>query len=217
MSARARRTWPAAVCGLGAFALAIGLAIAYGTRDDGSPVAAVATLVLGNVLVLAGTAWTVRRERAAGDLVLPEGLRWLPAPAWWYPVAATGLVDLAAGPAASGWLGLVGALLIAGATIGAGRALAIPTIGPDRTVVRAARRMRTAAGRDTELVGALEPVGRSGVRVVAIGPDGRWVDVMLGTAERAREAAALAGVELLDQTDPGFSRAFGRKGKPGHE
>ena len=142
-------------------------------------------------------------------MVLPAGEDQLPPPAWWWPVGLTGVVDLAAGPAASGWLGLVGAVLVAAAMIGAGRALAAPLAGPDRTVVRAARRLGFIATADDEgLVGALEPVGRSGVRVVAVAADGRWVDVMLGSADRAEAAAALAGVALHDQTDPAFSGAF---------
>jgi len=210
VSARSRRARPAFLCAAGAVALAVGLALAYVTRDDPAPVAALSTLGVGTALVLAGIAWIVGLEGQADRLVLPDGLSRLPPPAWWFPVAATGVVDLAAGPAVSGWIGLVGALLVAVATAGAGHALLTSSTGPGRTVVRAARRLRMVLPGDGALVGALEPVGRSGVRVVAVAPDGQWVDVMLGTAERARAAAALGGVELLDQTDPSFSGAFGR-------
>lgn len=216
MSARAGRLWPAVLCVLGGIALAVGLALAYVTRDDSSPAVALGSVVLGSLLVLSGSTWAVRRERADDDLVRPSGSGWLPPPAWWYPVGAAGLVDLAAGPAVSGWIGLGGAILVAAAMVGAGHALVAPASGPDRTVVRAARRLRAVAapahaGPAGGLVGALEPVGRSGVRVVAVGPDGRWADVMLGTADRARAAADLAGVELHEQTDPAFSRRFSRR------
>jgi len=213
VSARAGRLWPAVLCALGGITLAVGLALAYLTREDPSPAVALGSVLLGSLLVLAGSVWAVRRERADDDLVRPDGSGRLPAPAWWYPVGAAGSVDLAAGPAVSGWIGLGGAVLVAAAAVGAGRALIAPATGPDRTVVRAARRLRAVAGpAHTEpaggLVGALEPVGRSGVRLVAVGPDGRWADVMLGTADRARATAELAGVELHEQTDPAFSRRF---------
>jgi hypothetical protein len=196
------------VCGVGAVALVVGLGLAYAAREQPSPVAAVVVLALGNVMVLAGTGATVRRERAAGDLALPAEQHRLPTPAWWFPIGAIGLVDLLAGPAVNGWFGLLGVVLVAAAAFGAGWALRTSGAGLDRALVRAARRLRTVAGPgDGALVGALEPVGRRGVRVVAVG-GGRWIDVMLGTAERARAAASLGGVELVDQTDPAFSHAF---------
>jgi hypothetical protein len=207
--ARAWVTWPSSLCAVGGLALVVGLVLAYVARDLPSPVAAVVVLAVGNVLVLVGTAATVRRERAPRGLILPAGLHRLPAPAWWFPVGATGLVDLAAGPAVAGWLGLAGVVLVAAAAGGAGRSLLRPDTGPDRAVVRAARRLRTVARPGyARLIGALEPIGRSGVRVVSVGPAG-WIDVVLGPADRARAAAALGGLELLDQSDPAFSRAFG--------
>jgi hypothetical protein len=196
-----------ALCGA---LLLLGLAIAYVTRDDASPVLALSVLLLGNVVLLVATAWAVRQERVAADLVLPEGAIELPDPAWWAPVAATAAVDLAAAPAASGWLGLVGVGLASLGLVAAGRVLLAPRPFPDRTVVRAARRLRTVAGIAAPLRGALEPLGRSGVRVVAVGSDGRWTDVVLTTAERARAATALAGMDLLEETEPAFSAAFAR-------
>lgn len=212
MPARDGRAWPVALCALGGLALVVGLGLAYVTRDNPTPVVALVSLLVGTLLVLAGAASAVRRERADDDLVRHDGAGRLPPPAWWYPVGGAGAVDLAAGPAVSGWLGLVGAVLAAAAAVGAGQALLDPAPGPGRTVVRAARRLRAVAARgEPGLVGALEPVGRSGVRVVAVGPDGRWADVMLGTAERARAAAELAGVELHEQTDTAFSAGFNRR------
>lgn len=214
MSVRARLGGAAALGAVGALALGIGLALAYVSRDDPTPVAALVVLMAGNAAVLAGTAWTVRRDRAGIGLVRGElPADGLPPPAWWFPTGATGLVDIAAGPALSGWIGLGGTLLVATATAGAGHALLTTAPEPSRTVVRAARRLRAvvapaagvAAAGDAATVGALEPLGRSGVRVVAVGPDGRWTDVVLGSADRARAAAGLAGVELRERTDPVFS------------
>ncbi len=200
-----------ALAGVGALALLVGLAVAYVTRPDASPALALSLLVLGNVVTLVATWWAVRQARTAGDLVLPSGPSNLPDPAWWFPVGATAAIDIVAAPAASGWLGLVGVLFVSVALIAAGRTLIAPEPEPDRTVVRAARRLRTVAGADdARLIGALEPLGRCGVRAVAIGADGRWIDVVLPTADRAQATADLAGLELLEQTDPAFSAAFAR-------
>jgi hypothetical protein len=209
VSRRSRRIAAASLGAVGAAALVVGLAIAYVTRDEPSPVLALVLLVVGNVLVLGGTGWAVRLERTPDDLVHPAGSPSLPEPSWWFPVGATGLADLAAAPAVSGWLGIAGALLVGVATAGAGRSLLAASPELDRGAVRAARRLRMVAQPgDVQLVGALEPVGRRGVRVVAAGPDGGWSDVMLSTEARARAVAALAGVELADPTDSAFSGAF---------
>lgn len=211
MSPGSGRAWPAALSGAGALALAIGVGLAYSARDEPSPVAALITLAIGNSLVSAGSAWMVRRERAADGLVVP-GERRLPTPAWWHPVGLTGLVDVASAPAVSGWLGLVGVLLVSASAIAAGESLLRPSAADlDRAVVRAARKLRTVATPGAEpAIGALEPVGRSGVRVVAVGRDGQWADVVLSDGERARSAVVLAGLDLRDQTDPSFAAAFAR-------
>jgi hypothetical protein len=209
VSPRSPRAWPVALSGAGALALAIGVVLAFATREEAAPVPALITLAVGNALVVAGSGWMVRHERAADGLVVP-GERQLPTPAWWHPIGLTGLVDIAAAPAVSGWLGLFGLLLVSASAVAAGEVLLRPPAADlDRGVVRAARKLRTVAVDAGPAVGALEPVGRSGVRVVAIGPDGQWADVVLSGVERAQSAAALAGLELRDQTDPSFGGAFG--------
>lgn len=207
MATPRRAVGPTTVVAVGFAGLGCGLGLAFLTREERSPVVALILLLAGTALVLAGTAWLVRAETRPRGLVIEPGTR-LPRPAWWLPVTAVGVIDLTAGAAVSGWVGLVGAILVVDGVVEGGRALLAPPPEIDRGVVRAARRLRAAGGAGPPLIGALEPTGRSGVRVVVVDADGSWVDVVLANAERANVAADLAGVELRDQANPSFSSAF---------
>lgn len=177
--------------------LLLGLVLAYGQRNEQSPTLALVVLVAASLLALAAAAWGVAASRP------PRGLRpragaeaaW-PVFPWWWLTGATGMVDLLAGPLVSGWLGVLGILLVAAALLGLGLDLRRPETLPDRAVVRAARRLR----RTSATQAAVAPVGALGVRVTAFDARGRLVDVVVRDTERAELAVAVAGLELVAPT-----------------
>lgn len=177
--------------------LLLGLVLAYAQRNEQSPALALVVLVAASLLALAAAAWGVAASRPPRGLRLPEGAEgaWPDSP-WWWLTGATGAVDLLAGPLVSGWLGVVGILLVAAALLGLGLDLRSPETLPDRAVVRAARRLR----RTTATQAAVAPVGALGVRVTAFDAPGRLVDVVVRDVERAELAVAVAGLELVVPT-----------------
>lgn len=177
--------------------LLLGLVVAYVQRDEPSPTLALLLLRTGSVLALVAVLWGVRASSAPRGLQLPAAAEggW-PVFPWWWITGATGAVDLLAGPLVSGWLGVLGILLVAVALLGLGLDLRRPETLPDRAVVRAARRLR----RTSATQAAIAPVGALGVRVTAFDAGGRLVDVVVRDAERAELAVAMAGLEPVAPT-----------------
>lgn len=194
--AAAALTWLAG--GLGV----VGLVLAYAQRSDPAPRLSVLALAACTTVGLASAVCGVASSRR------PYGLRWPDGPIgswptwpWWWVVGAVGLVDIAAGPLVSGWLGLLGAMLLAAACAGLGRDLLRPPRAIDRTTVQAALTLRTAAGDSPDAAAAIAPVGAIGARVVVFAPTGRLADVVMPDAERAELAARVAGLRLVDAAE----------------
>lgn len=199
-----------ALAALASPALAVGLVLCYARPGSGAAV----TVAAGSLLaLLAALVHTVHQTRPGG-LVVQAGIR-LPAPAWWAPVGAVGLVQLTATALVgrqAGWYGttlaVTGVLLVALALVRLGHRLqATPEPGqPDRAVVRAAREVRAfglahPAAERTGVDVVLEHVARGATRLVLIAPDGSYGDQVLPDPDQAAAAAALAGANVRDGFD----------------
>jgi hypothetical protein len=221
-----RGRWGLATAVLGLFAASLlisGVVVAYITRDQPRPLAAALLLGAGSacgLLAIAAAVWIARSGPAppgaiaaqgvplGDDYDSPPGRRAMPAPAWWAPLLAIGSADLAGGPAVSGWFGLAGVLILGVSTIAAGRWLAAPARDFDRSTFRAALRLAELAEQSgRQLVGTVEPIGRGAARVIAVAADGSWRDAVLASPIRARLAAELAGVRLVDPDNGSWSAA----------
>jgi hypothetical protein len=195
----------------------------YAVRGHGTHAGVSVLLVLAALACLGATALFVVAERRPDGLVVPaewqdatHGGRRLPDPAWWAPVGLTGLALVAGGALASPVLGIVGVALVAVGIIGLGLALRREDPLLDRRSVVAARRIsdfgrRHAVDGDARVEGALEHVGRGVTRVVLVGRDGAFGDVVVGSPERAALVAELAGVELHEPQE----RALGAQIRTG--
>ena len=190
---RDRQVGPGWLAAAGAVVLAVGLGLAFLSRDDAEPTDARLVVVAGTVAVLGAVAWRVRAE---GSVVGSAT-----APSTWGTLAAVGVVDLAAGIAVTGWLALLGVVLIAVALASAGLQLAGLPEGAPRSVLAAGHQVGLLGGPGgvdrAPLTGTIQPIGRGLVRVVAVAPDGRW-------------DAELAGITLADETDPSWSAPISR-------
>src|SRR4051794_19882260 len=94
-----------------------GLVVSYVQRNDLEPWAAIVLLLVTTLIGIGATAWYVGEERRDEDLVLAaKGA--LPMPAWWWAVGAIGLVDVIGGAAVSGWVAVLGFVLVGLALLG---------------------------------------------------------------------------------------------------
>jgi len=171
------------------------------------PGGAVTTLVCVGAVLVGADAVLVRAEGSlADDLAVPPGAR-PPTAAWWL------------GPLAGGLLGVAGGVLVGSAVaLAAGTVLAVIGLGgvraarlrrgtvTDPATVRAARRVRVfaaehGAGRGQEVDGYLVGLGDRWARLVVVGPDGAWGDVVVPAGDGGRAAAALARVRLVEPDD----------------
>jgi hypothetical protein len=180
---------------------AVGWAVASG------PLVAVTTLVCVGVVLVTADAFLVRAEGSvADDLALPPGAP-PPAVAWWPGPLVGGLLGAAAGVVAGSVVALAaGAVLsvvgLAGVRIARRRRGTVT----DPATVRAARRVRAfaaehGAGRGQEVDGYLVGLGDRWARLVVVGPDGAWGDVVVPAGDGARATSALARVRLVEPDD----------------
>jgi hypothetical protein len=88
----------------------------------------------------------------------------------------------------------------AGAAEGTGTG-ARPDRRTERTTARLARRITAFAGAHGGAEGQLAHLGRSGTRIVLVGADGVWGDLVAPTNPVAAEAARRAGLTLHDSFD----------------
>lgn len=140
---------------------------------------------------------------------VPEGVR-LPGPSFGLPLLAAGTAVLIAaafaGPlllAAAAILFLLGGLRLAAELRREGSPY-------DRRAVLAARRIRrfgarhAVSGRTTVRV-ARQPLGQRQERLLLLGADGTYGDVVVGHRERAEAVITLAGAQPADATDRDFA------------
>lgn len=80
----------------------------------------------------------------------------------------------------------------------------MPGMTDDKQAARLAHRMRAfARAHGGSAEGQVSHLGRSGARIVLVGADGAWGDLISpGGEEPARRAAGEAGVPLRGKTDP---------------
>ena len=179
---------------------------------------AVTTLVcLGSVLV-AADAFLVRAEASLDDLALPPGAP-PPTPAWWPGPLLGGLLGAVAGVLAGSVVALsvgtvLGAVGLAEVRVSRRRR----GTATDPATVRAARRVRAfaaehGAGRGQEVDGYLVGLGDRWARLVVVGPDGAWGDVVVPAGDGACATAALARVRLVEPDDRRVTTAM-RTGLP---
>jgi hypothetical protein len=211
------RTIARVLAGLAVATLVIGIGWAFVSRNSSDATTPALLLIVGVVAAVDATALLVLAERQ------PDGLRAgssvLPAPMWWPPLLAAGIVALVGGVWISVPVAIVGAVVLLIAAGGGvlqvlrGR----PEPGPeDRRTVRTARQV-LGFGRRHAVVGesaasaVVEPLGQNRVRLVLVAPDGTLGDVVVSDEATARAAAALAGVEVQDA----FSRELGARIRTG--
>src|SRR4051794_18867173 len=160
----------------GVTALAVAVPWSYAARTTPSPAVPVLLFAAGTAATVAAVVLFVLLERRPGGLVLPAEHSRLPVPAWWWPVSAVGLVDLAFGAFVSIPAVAAGAVLLVAAAVGLTRQVRRGPAVLDRETVRAARRIRAyaaehAAGGEPGVDGTVEYVGRRGARIVLVGRD----------------------------------------------
>lgn len=183
----------------GALLLAVGVCWGFAARREVVATPVTALLLAGTVLCVAALAGAVVVERRPDGLNVPPGAR-LPAPHWHGPLAAVGACDVAGGAYASPRLAIAGFGLLGLAVLGLGLALQREDAPLDRGIVLAARRARrfaVAHGLHGSAL-AVEHVGRGLVRLVVVGADGAFGDVVVRGTERAEAAAALSGLPRVD-------------------
>jgi hypothetical protein len=191
--------------------LVAGALWAFAVRNDREVAGPVALLVAGTAAALAAAGLYALAERRPAGLVLAPESR-LPLPAWWAPVGAAGLVDLVAGPFVSVPVTVAGAVLVAAAALGLGLDLRDGReIGRD--AVRAARSIREFGARhagagDAAVDAVVEHFGRRGGRIVLLGRDGAFGDLVLGSVAGAEQAVRLAGATRHDGFPPDLVGRF---------
>lgn len=176
---------------------------------------------IGLVLALVDVGVWCAEERAGHGLRVPRGMR-LPWPAWEALVAVVGslavLVGLVTGASElpgvmrDGGTLATRALGVAVAFVAVGAVLLLAAIGGlaalarrdrdttlDRSVARQARALLRSYGPQAR--GYLTPAGRDVVRIVVAG-DRSFGDVVVRGTQRAELVAELAGLSLVEPTDP---------------
>lgn len=197
---------------VGALLLVVGIVWAYGERHDPPSAVAGTILGLGTLLCLTSLAGAVLVERRPDGLQVPAATS-LPAPHWAGPAALVGLCDLTGGAYASRPLAVLGAALIVMDLGWAGLSRQRPRPQVDRGTVVAARRLRTfaaehsGAGGGAEVQVAAEHLGRGLVRLVVVGADGAFGDVVVRGVERGETALALSGLPRVAPDDRAFGAA----------
>ncbi|HSK56530.1 MAG TPA: hypothetical protein VK908_14830 [Jiangellales bacterium] len=180
---------------------------ATGWATASGPVAPVTTLACVGLVLVAADAVLLRAERpGVADLAYPSGAP-QPAAVWWPGPVVGGLLGVATGVLGGATVALVsGAVLLLVGAIGALEGLRGRGSGPDPASVRAARRVRAfaaahGAGPTQEVDGYLVGLGDRWARLVVVGPDGAWGDVVVPAGDAGRAAAALARVRLVEPDD----------------
>lgn len=215
----------AAVVAALVWALAVGGgAVGGGAAGAGAGAAApVSTLAgIGLVLVVADAVLGVLEARTGLGLDVPAGVA-VPAPRWWWPLSLAAATALTAGVLAAAPVALVtGGLSLVLAAAGAAAGARSAPDRLDRRVVRAALEVRAFAerqgmGPDERLTGFAVPLGARWTRLVVVGRDGTWGDVVVPAADppapapaaapapapAAAMVATLARVDLAPAGDPG--------------
>ncbi|MDP9398674.1 MAG: hypothetical protein M3P96_13050 [Actinomycetota bacterium] len=209
---------------VGAALLVVAVLRAYGARAAALDPATTVLSTAGCLLCCGALLAAVVLERRPGGLSVPDGVR-LPAPLWGPPLLLVGACLLVAGAYASPPFLVLGALLLVVAVVRAGQELQAylrrneqrpDGSAPDRATVIAARRVvgfghRHAVEGDASVSCAPEHVGRGTTRLVLVGRDGAFGDVVVNGPERADLAAALAGAHIEEQS----SREFGARVRTG--
>ena len=211
------RTAARVLTGVAVAALLIGIGWAFVNRASTDTTTPALLLVVGVVAAVDATAFLVLAERA------PDGLRVgtarLPAPMWWPPLLAAGLVGLVGGLWISVPVAVLGGVVLLAAGVGAARQLLGSPREPgptDRRTVRAARQIlgfghRHPASGQSLVSAFVEPIGQGRVRLVLVAPDGTLGDLVVNDEATARAAAALAGADVEDA----FSRELGARIRTG--
>ncbi|MCQ0022255.1 hypothetical protein M4914_04340 [Streptomyces somaliensis DSM 40738] len=70
-----------------------------------------------------------------------------------------------------------------------------------RTAARLAKRIRAFAAEHGGARGQLSYVGQAGTRIVLVGEDGTWGDLVAPDGRTARDAAEMAGLALQESFD----------------
>lgn len=218
---------------VGAVLLASATVRGFLARAAVTDAATTALLALGTALCLAALLGAVLLDRRGDGLVVPEGTR-LPTLSWGAPLLPVALCAAVAGAYASPVFLALGALLLLAGSYGVTRQLrtgggrrtglggldgagpdeAPDEAVPDRGVVVAARRIRGfgarhAAEGDASVRAVLEHAGRGVTRVVVVGRDGAFGDVVVtGDPARAEQAVRLAGAQLAEPTSREWGAAI---------
>jgi hypothetical protein len=173
------------VAEVGGGVLLAGVVVAYLQRSESSPVLPIVLVALGALMIVAGAALL--------ELAGPRGGAQA-------AVGGAGIGCLVSGPMITGWLGVAGVVLVAAALLETGRVLGRD--GPDLVTRRAAAALvGFRADHGGEMQVALTRVG-AWHKLVLVGSDGAYGEVVVRGEDRARAAAALAGVgELHEATD----------------
>jgi hypothetical protein len=183
--------WLRHVAEAGGLVMVVGLVVAFVQRNEPTPALPIVIVALGTAVVVVGAALLELSAPRAG------------APA---AIAGAGFGCLVAGPMITGWLGVAGVVLIAAALLESGRVLGAD--GPDLPTRRAAAALIAfRADRGGEMQVALTRVG-AWWKLVLVAADGAYGEVVVRGEDRARGAAALAGVgEIQNATDTEVFRA----------
>lgn len=212
--------------GVGAGAL-VGAAVwaAFGGR----PASVWSLAAIGMVLALVDVGVWGAEERAGHGLQVPRGKR-LPWPAWEALVSVIAalavLLGLVTGASellrvivdGGSWVDrvldgaaifvAVGVILLLAAAVGlAARTRRDRDTTLERSVARQARALLRSYGPRAR--GYVTPAGRDAVRIVVAG-DRSFGDVVVRGSQRAELVAELAGLSLVEPTDPAFRLPTGR-------
>jgi hypothetical protein len=211
------RTAARVLAGIAVVAVLVGIGWAFVDRNHSDTTTPALLLLVGVIAAVDATALLVLAERR------PDGLRVgtavLPAPMWWPPLLAAGLVALVGGVWISLPVAIVSGVLLVIAATGAVMQVVRPRPEPgpgDRRTVRTARQLlgfgrRHAEAGESALSAVVEPLGQNQVRVVLVAADGKLGDLVVSDEATARAAADLAGVDLQDA----FSRELGARIRTG--
>ena len=149
------RTAARVLTGVAVAALLIGIGWAFVNRASTDTTTPALLLVVGVVAAVDATAFLVLAERDADGLRV--GAARLPAPMWWPPLLAAGLVGLVGGLWISVPVAVLGAVVLLAAGVGAVRQLLGSPREPgptDRRTARAAdAQVRSSASRAGSIVG----------------------------------------------------------------
>ncbi|MFJ5226077.1 hypothetical protein [Streptomyces sp. NPDC088400] len=85
------------------------------------------------------------------------------------------------------------------------KALARQAARAERRAARLAKQIGAFAGRHGGAEGQLAYIGQAGTRIVLVGEDGSWGDLVAPTHALARAAAEKAGLTLHDSFDGEFA------------